>query len=846
MRQFILIITLLLTLACQQVESRTFQSKSAKVTIENKSGKPCYFQPEGANSFERVKLDGQGKCTFNIDLQFPAYYQYMEKSQKTYTVYLTPGSTTEIIETDNGVSIEGDYASVNSFINSNRFLGHMDKNIKLYSAEWQNECRKELDALLNKVSSSGFPEDFVKTHKLYYQFCYYTQLMNAPLMAAFMKMKLDLPDSYYDFLKTVQFNEPEILSLPKWFNTMIDAFNEMEKRGIIPVDKDRFMQIYAAKIGNEKLRSAFLVRLLNLTLEKGYSDNFPAYVESIRSAIIGDKDQAALKETEAKFAQLKENNKEILKGMPAPEFTAVDANGKEYKLSDFAGKVLVLDFWFTGCVPCKMEMPYMEKIAESMKSDPIQFISMSLDSGEQLLSAWKGMVKDQNGPVLNLNMPGGFKSALAKKFGIRSVPRIVIIDQQGNIYDSNALRPSDPKLKQTLEALLGKSDVRQEVQKVMMTLMQAATAEQKEDILRSAIEKYKSAPEALPMLNMMTFQTIKACAKEKKYELVDTYINRIPQSAFRRDVVFIIGCTYNEDGTPDKALPLIKEAAETTVHILKITPEDADEKDKLVTISGAYGNLLVSLGKLTEAEKWVEQAYGNGQGANFDLQKSYAAVQLYKKEYAKASLVLESIFKNGMGTDALKTQLKEAYVGTNGSDKGFDKFLNGLVQQSAEKQKEEVKKRMVNEPAPLFTLKNMKGEEVSLAALKGKVVILDFWATWCGPCKSSFPAMQKAIDKYKNNKDVAFLFIDTWESSKDPLPEVKKFIEEHNYSFNVLFDLKDPVSKKNEVVASYGPKGIPAKYIIDKEGNIRFKLVGFSGSDEQAVGELSEMIDILL
>lgn len=106
--------------------------------------------------------------------------------------------------------------------------------------------------------------------------------------------------------------------------------------------------------------------------------------------------------------------------------------------------------------------------------------------------------------------------------------------------------------------------------------------------------------------------------------------------------------------------------------------------------------------------------------------------------------------------------------------------------------------------------------------------------------------MQKAVDKYKNNEDVAFLFIDTWESAKDPLPEVKKFIEEHNYSFNVLFDLKNPTSKKNEVVTSYGAKGIPAKYIVDKEGNIRFKLVGFSGSDEQAVSELSGMIDILL
>lgn len=848
MKQLIytLSIALLLILSGRQAEAKVLQSKAAQVTITNNTGKKCYFQPEGNNGYNRVSPDAQGKQVLNIDLQSPAYYQYMDGKQKFYTVYLVPGSITEITETTNEVTIKGNNASFNNFINANKFLGHPAKGVASYSAEWQEGCKKELDDLCNKVSQNGFSEELVKTQKLYYQFAYYTQQLNAPLMAAFMKIKLDLPDSYYDFLKTARFDDPAILSIPKWFETMVNAFGEMEKKGFIPVDKDHFMQIYADKIGNDKVRSAFLVRLLDLTMQKGYTDNFPAYVESIRTAIIGDKDQAALKEAEAKYAKLKEANKAILKGMPAPAFTAVDVNGKEYKLSDFAGKVVVLDFWFTGCVPCKAEMPYMEKIAESMKGDPIQFISMSLDTGDQLMAAWKEMVKDQHGPVLNLNVPGGFKSDLTKQFGIRSVPRIVIVDQQGNIYDSNALRPSDPKLKQTLEALLGQTNPKQEIQKEMMALMQAGTGEQKEAILKRAMAKFRNVPEVSAMLNMMVFQVIEGFTKEKKYDQMESYISKIAPSAFRRDVLFITGCSMNENGATDKAAPYIKEAAEWTVANPKTEAEDADEYKKIASISGAYGNLLASQGKLAEADKWVEQGYGNGENANLDLRKSYAAVQLYKKNYAKALPVLENIFRNGMGTETMKAQLKEAYAGSNGSDKGFDKYFNGLLKESADKQKKEVQSRIISEPAPMFTLKNMKGEDVSLAALKGKVVILDFWATWCGPCKSSFPAMQKAIDKYKNNKNVAFLFIDTWESSKDPLPEVKKFIEEHNYNFNVLFDLKDPVSKKNEVVASYGAKGIPAKYIVDKEGNIRFKLVGFSGSDEQAVSELSEMIDILL
>lgn len=846
MKQITLFICLLLSLCSQQLEGKILQNNTATINITNNTGKECYFQQEGASGYNRINLDSNGKQTLTIELESPAYYQYTAGTQKFYTVYLTPGSKTEITESPNGVVIGGDQASINNFINSNRFLGRVKEEVPAYSAEWQNEQKKELDNLYEKVSQSGFPEDFVKMQKLYYLFAYYEQQLNAPLMAAFMKVKLDLPDSYYDFLKTAQFNDPNILSIPKWFNTMINAFSEMEKRGIIPVDKDRYMQIYAAKIGDEKVRSAFLVQLLSLTLKKGYSDNFPTYVESVSNAIIGDKDQAELKEAKAKYAQLKEANKEILKGTPAPEFTAADVNGKVYKLSDFAGKVIVLDFWFTGCVPCKMEMPYMEKIAESMKDSPIQFISMSLDSGKQLLSTWKEMVKGQEGPVLNLNMPDGFKSSLAQKFGIRSVPRIVIIDQQGKIYDSNALRPSDPKLKQTLEVLLGKSNPIQEIQKEMATLMRAETAEQKEEVLKAAMVKFEKTAQAVPMLNMMIFQVIQSYAKDKNYKQVENYISKIAPSEFRRDVVFLIGNTYNENSLLDRAAPYFKEAAESTVTFLSKQPENANEKEKLSIISAAYGNLLVAQGKPAEAENWVEEAYGNGENANFELLQSYATVQLYKKEYTKAFPVLETIFKKGWGTEAMTPALKEAYAHTKGSSKGFDKYLEGLLKESANKQKEKIQSRMINEPAPLFTLKNLEGKEVSLAALKGKIVILDFWATWCGPCKKSFPAMQKAVDKYKNNKEVVFLFIDTWESAKNPVPEVKKYMEENGYSFNVLFDLKDLVSNQNNVVTSYGAKGIPAKYIIDRDGNIRIKLVGFSGSAEEVVDELSEVIEILL
>jgi peroxiredoxin len=98
--------------------------------------------------------------------------------------------------------------------------------------------------------------------------------------------------------------------------------------------------------------------------------------------------------------------------------------------------------------------------------------------------------------------------------------------------------------------------------------------------------------------------------------------------------------------------------------------------------------------------------------------------------------------------------------------------------------------------------------------------------------------MQKAVDKYSDDENVEFLFVNTWERVEDKLENARKFITNNNYTFHVLMDTE------NKVVTDFKVSGIPTKFVIDGNGNIRFKSVGGDDNIDRLVDELTAMITL--
>jgi len=261
----------------------------------------------------------------------------------------------------------------------------------------------------------------------------------------------------------------------------------------------------------------------------------------------------------------------------------------------------------------------------------------------------------------------------------------------------------------------------------------------------------------------------------------------------------------------------------------------------------AYG--LCQIGKLEEAEKNYAEAYKLMGGEDPDVNARYLACMVRNKNYGSAIDLGLKCIEKGKDSEKLIESMKEAYArkegfagfDTLGADKKqkFGDMIAAANKIKIEQIREGILKSRISKPEVDFTLKDLKGNEVTLSALKGKVVVIDFWATWCGPCKQSFPYLQKVYEKYQNNEKVVFLAVNAWERQKDyaaTVANAKKFMEANKYTFPVLIDEK--------IIDKYEVEGIPTKFIIDTNGNIAFKSVGFSGPG--MVDELTQQIEVLL
>ncbi len=268
--------------------------------------------------------------------------------------------------------------------------------------------------------------------------------------------------------------------------------------------------------------------------------------------------------------------------------------------------------------------------------------------------------------------------------------------------------------------------------------------------------------------------------------------------------------SVNLPAADDAAAPPAKPA---------LSPVAAEMKEVVAKIQAKLKD-----GKKTEADLAAELKEFDDILAKHKDEKTDDVAQVL---YMKAMLYMQVLDDDEKGA-ALIAQLKKDYPDTR-PGKNADKVLENMEKQ---KEAKKIQKSLAEgTPFPDFEEKGLDGKPLSIANYKGKVVLVDFWATWCGPCIAELPNVMKAYESH-HAKGFEIIGISLDQDEK----KLKTFIEDKKMTWPQFFDGK---GWGNKLAGKYGVNSIPATYLLDGEG----KIIGKNLRDEaleQAVAKALE------
>ena len=394
--------------------------------------------------------NGNGYYGFSFIPEYEGFYVIGDDKLYHYPLYLKPGDQVSLYMDKDTVYLTGKHNS--------------RENKVLY--EWVNlskdVCEKAMYFQRRRSTFEDFFPDFEKLLAQTEAFKAGIKTKN-PKFNALMKRSVDFELDLYalNFLYTPRSKHPSKEQRIAYYNILIRP-NKFTDTVILEMPYGMgLLNKYAMHNGLENNidynnLKAFLSVIPNKTLQgemvvkrgRDFGRSYYEYLQFLEQAkpLVTTEQWALLEEKASKLYEAK-------KGEQAIDFTYPDAEGKMHSLSDYKGKVVVVDVWATWCGPCKGELPHLKTLEKEMEGTDVVFIGVSVDK-EKDLEKWKKFIVDEQLPGVQL-FAGGW-SKITQDYKITGIPRFMVFGKDGSIVESNAPRPSNPALKKMLEAELKK------------------------------------------------------------------------------------------------------------------------------------------------------------------------------------------------------------------------------------------------------------------------------------------------------------------------------------------------------------------------------------------------------
>jgi thiol-disulfide isomerase/thioredoxin len=251
----------------------------------------------------------------------------------------------------------------------------------------------------------------------------------------------------------------------------------------------------------------------------------------------------------------------------------------------------------------------------------------------------------------------------------------------------------------------------------------------------------------------------------------------------------------------------------------------------------SLGLVYLEEGKLQQAQEILEQAVTF---SNDDSQTSVTLAQVYqaKGDYAKArSLMLDALSQShsGLPENPAIAALPELYKAEHHGTAGLDEFMKPLLAKAKEEHKRSIiAERLPNPRAiPPLQIMDLADHAIDVSQYKGKIMVVNFWATWCGPCRAEFPEFQTLYTKYKDDPRIAFLAVST-DSTDTPTSSITSYIDKNHFTF--------PVARGADYATTNRINTIPLTWWVNPEGKIIYSKLGGS---QELVDEFTWRIEAL-